>query len=142
MARLDGALAKRAQDKAAQEPAAAGDESCAETAVESCGEITADEGGELVRVSGTVHSVCKKAGCWMVLQDGDKKVRIFTKEHGFFLPKDTAAGRSAEVEGTLRAKTLSKKFAQHLAEDNGDDTATVTGPTQEYLMTATAITLL
>lgn len=105
----------------------------------TCAGLTKSE-GEVVRVSGKVDSVCQKAGCWMVLKDGEAKVRIFTKDHGFFLPRDIA-GRGAEVEGTLRAKTLSKKFAKHLAEDKGGDPKAVTGPRREYILTASAVAL-
>ena len=119
----------------------ADDAACSDAEVESCSGIVANHEGETVRVSGTVGSVCKKAGCWMVLEEDGQQVRVFTKEHGFFLPKD-CEGRAADVEGKLRTKTLSEGFAKHLAEDSGDDPAKVKGKQREYLMTATAITLL
>lgn len=109
--------------------------------VASCGAATSDDSGKLVRVSGTVSAVCQKAGCWLTLQDGTTEARIFTKEHQFFMPKDIA-GKHAEVEGLLRAKTVSAAFAKHLAEDGGKDPAKVDGPQQEFMVTAMAVRLL
>ena len=95
---------------------------------------------ETVQVSGTVDSVCQKAGCWMILKDGDVQARIFTKGANFYLPK-TIAGQKAVVEGTLKAKVMSEKFAKHLAEDKGEDPSKVTGPSKELVMNATAVAL-
>ena len=126
--------------------------------VESCSGATGsagtprtpgDEAGQKVRVKGNVASVCQRAGCWMVLQDGSSEARIFTREHRFFLPKDIV-GKTAEVEGTLRAETLSPKFAKHLAADaagtprtpgSGKDPGKGDAPQKEYLMTATAVVI-
>jgi hypothetical protein len=95
---------------------------------------------ETVQVSGTVKSVCQKAGCWMILKDGDTTARIFTKGANFYLPT-TIAGQKAVVEGTIKAKTMSEKFAKHLEEDKGGDPSKVTGPTRELVMNATAVAL-
>lgn len=93
-----------------------------------------------VQVQGKVESVCQKAGCWMVLADGETRARIFTKGHGFFLPRDIA-GRGAVVEGELAARTITEGFARHLEEDRGGDPAKVTGPKRELVMNATAVAL-
>lgn len=98
--------------------------------------------GATVQVSGTVDSVCAKKGCWMVLRDGDVTARVFTHAGDFYLPINTAKGRKAVVEGQLKAKTISEKFAKHLAEDKGEDPATVQGDQREWVMDATAIELL
>ncbi len=107
----------------------------------SCGSVTRDESGSLVRVSGTISAVCQKAGCWMSLQDGTADARIFMKDHTFVVPKDIV-GRRAEVEGMLRAKTVTAGFAKHLAEDGGKDPAKVEGPQHEFMVTATGVRLL
>ncbi|MFP6687567.1 MAG: DUF4920 domain-containing protein, partial [Polyangiaceae bacterium] len=112
----------------------------AATEVTSCAELTKPS-GKVVRISGTVKSVCKKVGCWLILEEGNQEVRIFTKDYGFVVPTDIA-GRSAEVEGSLRAKKLSRKFAEHLAEDEGKDPKAAKLPTREYIMTATGVKLL
>jgi hypothetical protein len=99
------------------------------------------EAAETVQVSGTVDSVCQKAGCWMVLKDGETTARIFTKGHGFFLPKDIA-GQKALVEGEIKAKTISEKFAKHLEQDNGGDPDKVKGDQRELVMDATTVKLV
>ncbi len=108
--------------------------------IDTCAGANNNDQGEKVRVSGIVESVCQKAGCWMILKDGDVKARIFTKQDNFFLPKDIA-GKKAEAEGTLRARTLTKKFAKHLEQDKGGDPSKVTSGSREFLMTATAVAL-
>lgn len=98
--------------------------------------------GEKVLVTGTVDSVCKKKGCWMVIKDGDVTARVFTHAGKFFMPIGTHKGRKAVVEGELKAKTMSEKFAKHLAEDKGDDPSKVTGPVKEWVIQATGAELL
>ena len=94
-----------------------------------------------VRVSGEVDAVCQAKGCWLVLKDGDQSVRIFTKGHAFFLPT-TIKGRKAEAEGTVKARTHSKAFAKHLAEDSGEDPAKVDAPKKEFVMDASSVKVL
>ncbi|MEZ4442464.1 MAG: DUF4920 domain-containing protein [Polyangiaceae bacterium] len=98
--------------------------------------------GETVQVTGTVDAVCKKKGCWMVIKDGDVTARVFTHAGRFFMPVDVNRGRSAVVEGKLRARVMSEKFAKHLAEDKGEDPATVSGDTREWVIDATSAELL
>lgn len=93
---------------------------------------------EVVQVSGTVDSVCQKAGCWMVLKDGDVTARIFTKAAGFFLPKDIA-GKKAVVEGKLESRTMSERFAKHLEQDKGGDPSKIQGQQRELVMDATGV---
>ncbi len=100
------------------------------------------DGGEVVQVSGTVEAVCKKKGCWMELRDGDTSAKVFTYAGEFFLPVSTAKGRKAVVEGELKVKTMTKKFAQHLAEDQGKDPSTVKGPVKKLVIEAKSIKLL
>jgi hypothetical protein len=97
---------------------------------------------ETVQVTGTVEAVCKKKGCWMELRDGEASAKVFTYAGKFFLPVDTAKGRKAVVEGTLKTKTMTKKLAQHLAEDQGDDPSKVTGPVKKLVIEAKSISLL
>jgi len=98
--------------------------------------------GETVQVSGTVDAVCKKKGCWMVLKDGNVSARVFTHAGNFYLPLDTNKGRKCVVEGALEPKTVSEKFAKHLAEDQGKDPSKVAGEQREWVLQATSIELL
>lgn len=99
-----------------------------------------EEGGDVVQVSGTIHQVCQTAGCWMVVKDGDAEARVVMKGHAFTVPKDSK-GKPTLVEGTLKVRTFTEAQAKHLAEDAGKDPSTVTGPTKEYVVTASAITI-
>ncbi len=94
-----------------------------------------------VRVSGTVESVCKKAGCWMVLQDGDLKARVFTKQNRFFLPQ-RVKGKQATVEGKLQARTVTERFAKHLEADRGGDPSKIKGESREWVLYASAVEVL
>ena len=92
-------------------------------------------------MKGTVDSVCQKRGCWMVLRDGETTARVFTHAGDFLVPVGTAKGRVAVVEGKLEARTMSKGFAKHLAEDEGKDPAQVAEPKRELVIQATAVAL-
>jgi len=66
-----------------------------------------------VQVKGRVADVCQKAGCWMVITEGEQTVRVSMKDHGFSVAKD-GAGSTCQVEGTLVAKTVDPEFVAHL----------------------------
>lgn len=91
-----------------------------------------------VQVTGTIDSVCQKAGCWMVIKDGDAKARILMKDHGFTVPMDSK-GKSAVVEGTIEARTFNEKQVKHLEKDGGGDPSEVSGERTEYVLTASGI---
>jgi hypothetical protein len=96
-----------------------------------------------VKVSGKISSVCKKKGCWFVVQDAqkpDQSVRITMKDYGFFVPLDSA-GKEAVIEGQFSLKVLAEKERKHLAEDEGKDASKVTGDVKEFSLVATAIDL-
>ncbi len=119
--------------------------SAEESLATAASRLGASEGGsgeETVKVSGTVEAVCQKKGCWMELRDGDASAKVFTYAGEFFLPIGTAKGRKALVEGKLKVKTLTEKFAQHLAEDQGEDPGQVTGPQRKLVLEATSVELL
>ena len=77
-----------------------------------------DIDGKLVKLTGTVDSVCQPMGCWMVLA-GDKpeqRVRITSKGHDIFVPK-SAAGKTATVEGEFKLKIVPLSTAQHYEDE-------------------------
>lgn len=78
--------------------------------------------GKHVKLSGEVSQVCQNSGCWFILKEGDKNVRITSKGYKYFVPAD-APGMKATVEGVLAVKTLDIKAAQHYE----DDAAAATG---------------
>ena len=93
-----------------------------------------------VQVSGEVESVCQKKGCWLVVKDGEAQARILMKDHSFTVPMDIK-GKPVIVEGTLETKTFNEAQTKHLAKDAGKDPATVSGESNEYVLTATAVQL-
>lgn len=67
--------------------------------------------------SGRVVEVCQKQGCWAMLEDDGKAVRMTMHGHAFSIPKDFR-GR-AVAWGRLHQIELSEAMAKHLAEDAG-----------------------
>lgn len=76
--------------------------------------------GKTVRVEGVIVRSCKMEGCWMELAPNAnaKSVRVKMKDHGFFIPLDSA-GAKAVAEGIFSIKTLSKAEVEHLMNDDG-----------------------
>ena len=97
-----------------------------------------EEHSEPVLVTGTVKSVCKKKGCWMVLEDGPTQARVLMKDHAFAVPMDSE-GRAAKVEGTLRQRTYSEGQVKHLAKDGGEDPDAVSGTRTELELPASGV---
>lgn len=91
-----------------------------------------------VRVEGTITSVCKRKGCWMVVTDGEATARVLFKDYGFTVPTDSES-RHAEVEGLLATRTFTPKQAKHLEEDGGGNPQSVTDARTEYVLTATGV---
>jgi len=77
-----------------------------------------------IALTATVAEVCQVKGCWMILVDGDTKVRVTFKDYGFFMPKNLA-GTKIVVEGVLSEEVLSEKDARHYAEDAGKSKAEI-----------------
>ena len=75
--------------------------------------------GKTVRVSGTAADVCQKAGCWIVLSDGDKTMRVTTKDHGFFVDKQ-GGGRNCEVEGVVISRQKDAERTAHFESEAGE----------------------
>lgn len=88
------------------------------------------------KFSGRVTQVCRKKGCWMMLEDDGQAARVVMHDYGFSLPLD-ASGR-AVVHGVLGSKELSTAAAEHLAEDAGGGEAR---PGREYRITAYSVQL-
>jgi len=95
-----------------------------------------------VLVAGRINKVCKKKGCWFVLQgvgDGTDFVRV-TMKHSFFVPTD-CEGKSVEVEGKFRSVSLPEAARKHLAEDGGEDPSKVKGSAVELTLVATGVSI-
>lgn len=71
-----------------------------------------------ILLEGRVTKVCRKKGCWMILLDGDKNIRVTFKDYAFFVPK-TSASKLARAQGLIVEETLSVKAARHFLKDEG-----------------------
>jgi hypothetical protein len=99
--------------------------------------------GKRVMVEGDIAEVCKVKGCWMVMAEGGKKMRVTFEDYGFFVPKD-CAGRKVRVEGAFAVKEISVADAKHYLEDAGkhEDAAKITQPIQELTLVASGVQFL
>lgn len=70
-----------------------------------------------VLVEGTVADVCQKAGCWMVLADGQRTMRVMMKDHAFSVPKD-CSGDTVRVQGVVRSRAVDPSTVEHLAGES------------------------
>lgn len=101
-------------------------------------------GDREILLEGRVLKVCQKKGCWMILKDGDKDVRITFKDYAFFVPKDSAK-RLVRAQGVLKRETLSVKAARHFLKDEGAgkaEIAKVKEPVETLSFIASGVTLL
>ena len=76
--------------------------------------------GKKVRVEGSVSDVCQKMGCWMVISEGEKSMRITTKDHKFFVAKD-GAGSKCHIEGEVIARELDPERTAHFESESSKD---------------------
>lgn len=100
----------------------------------------AEYAAEPVKIRGKVLDVCQREGCWLVLTDGERQMRIHMKEHSFAVPKDLG-GKTIVAEGVVEAKTLTEAQARHFAEESksGVDPATIKGDQTTVRMIATGV---
>lgn len=97
--------------------------------------------GKPLTVQGTVADVCQKAGCWMVLGDGARTLRVRMADHAFSVEKQ-GTGWTAQVQGEVVAKPLDAAMVEHLRSESGKPEAmpevAATGGTV-YELVATAV---
>jgi hypothetical protein len=67
-----------------------------------------------VLVEGTISEVCENKGCWMVVDAGDKHVRVEFKDYGFFVPWGSEK-KKIKMQGMIETKIVSAKAAEHMA---------------------------
>lgn len=100
--------------------------------------------GKTVRLRATVDEVCQSMGCWLIVKEGDITMRIKTKDHAFYVPKNIA-GRIVIVEGVVLEQIIEESLARHYAEDAGKSEAeieAITGEQRELSLIASSITVL
>ncbi|MBZ9630750.1 DUF4920 domain-containing protein [Salegentibacter sp. LM13S] len=78
-----------------------------------------------LKFTSKINSVCKKKGCWMILElPEEEDVRITFKDYGFFVPKDSE-NTEVIVEGKAFINEMSVKDQKHYAEDEGKSEAEI-----------------
>jgi hypothetical protein len=96
-------------------------------------------GRDLV-VEGKVSDVCQKKGCWMVMADGDRTLRVTMKDHAFGVTFG-ATGQTAQISGQLVEKAVDAKTVEHYRAESGEkarlpEDAAAGGKTYELVATA------
>jgi uncharacterized protein DUF4920 len=93
--------------------------------------------GRTVAVRGRTAEVCRSRGCWLVLSEGARSIRVTFRDYAFFVPKDLA-GKTVVVEGVLSRRQLSADEAKHYAEESGAATSNP-DPREEWSLVATSV---
>ena len=95
-----------------------------------------------VKVEGKIEDVCQERGCWLVVTDGKREMRVTFKGYAFFVPKDSS-GKKVTLEGTVLKKTISEDHARHYAEESKGkvDPKTIKGPQEVITMVATGVSV-
>jgi hypothetical protein len=99
--------------------------------------------GQTVRITGKVSDVCQKMGCWMVITDSDKHMRITTKDHKFFVAKD-GAGAQCDLEGVVVKRDASPARTEHFKSEQSEGAPMPEGETTgtaTYEIVASTISL-
>lgn len=98
--------------------------------------------GQNLVIEGEVADVCQRMGCWMVLRDGTREMRVVMHDHGFFVPKDIQ-GRRARVAGVFTEREIPVEEARHLLEDQGrhEEAMAVTAPGRGFVCDAAGVAL-
>lgn len=95
----------------------------------------------MISVKAKVKAVCKSEGCWTVLSDGKKNIRVVFKDGSFASPMDTE-GKTAIVEGKVKEVIVSEEDARLYAENEGkseSDVQSIRGEQRFPIMTAESL---
>lgn len=111
--------------------------------VVALGEVIANVGkyaDKPIKVEGEIKDVCQSKGCWLVVTDGERAMRVTFKDYGYFVPKESF-GKKVVLEGLVVKKTISEDHARHLAEESKEkvDPSTIKGPQEIITMVATGV---
>lgn len=98
-----------------------------------------------MKIEGKVVDVCKKKGCWMILEmpNGDP-MRVTFKDYAFFMPMDIV-GKKVVLDGIAKKQTISVETLRHYAEDarkSPEEVAKITDPKKELAFEAKGVVIL
>ena len=96
-----------------------------------------------VLLEGKISDVCQMKGCWLMLSDGERAIRIKFEGYSFFVPKDSR-GKKVRAEGRLSQETLSEDMARHYAAEQStkSDPSEIKGPQRVVTFEATGVAIL
>ncbi len=73
--------------------------------------------GQEIVVEGRVADVCQTKGCWMVLADGDRTMRVTMKDHAFAVDMNGIGG-DCQIMGTVLEKEVDAETVAHYASES------------------------
>ena len=94
-----------------------------------------------VVLEGRVEKVCRKKGCWMVLQEGEREIRVTFKDYGFFVPAELE-GTTIRARGRVIEKVVPVSELRHYLEDEGrpeEEIRAVKEPRRTYRFVAAGV---
>ena len=96
-----------------------------------------------VLLEGKISDVCQMKGCWLMLSDGERAIRIKFESYSFFVPKDSR-GKKVRAEGRLIQETLSEEMARHYAAEQStkSDPSEIKGPQRVVTFEAAGVAIL
>jgi hypothetical protein len=96
-----------------------------------------------VLLEGKISDVCQMKGCWVMLSDGERAIRIKFENYSFFVPKDSR-GKKLRAEGLLIQETLSEEMARHYATEQStkSDPSEIKGPQRVVIFEAAGVAIL
>jgi len=105
----------------------------------------ADKDSVILTLKGTIEETCKMKGCWMKVQDENGvTTRVTFKDYGFFVPKDSVAGKEVVFSGVARRKVTDVATLRHYAEDAGktkEEIEAITEPKEEIEFVANGVVI-
>ncbi len=97
-----------------------------------------------LKFEATIKEVCKKKGCWMKLDLGDKKESMVRfKDYGFFVPLD-ADNKEVIVNGRAYVSKVPVEELKHYAKDSGksdEEIDAIVAPEFSYAFEANGVLL-
>ena len=74
---------------------------------------------QTVLLEGKVTDVCQRAGCWMVITDDERTMRVLMQDHSFAVDKG-GTGARCRVEGQIVAKEIDPAEVAHFESESED----------------------
>lgn len=99
--------------------------------------------GKTVAIAGTISDVCTNKGCWLIMTDGTKQLRVQFEGYSFFVPWD-AKGKKIKAQGVVKMKAIDEKAAKHWAEEQSNPEVkpeSIKGTQNMYILTATGVAI-